>query len=190
MLQLGTSPLHLAAQYGHYSTTEVLLRAGVSRDARTKVDRTPLHMAASEGHASIVEVLLKVRRKWSFACAHAPTHTGFSMAQNLNYILLASWYGYNCSCSMTCRGHLQNSAWVALLGQQHPLPWYLRARSWDQDAVLVVSQRRTFVLLESWGRQGFGGKHTYHFYKHIHAKPLALAGNECTWAQKSPPTHK
>ncbi|XP_021116978.1 GA-binding protein subunit beta-1 isoform X7 [Heterocephalus glaber] len=57
---LGTSPLHLAAQYGHYSTTEVLLRAGVSRDARTKVDRTPLHMAASEGHASIVEVLLKV----------------------------------------------------------------------------------------------------------------------------------
>ena len=58
---MGTSPLHLAAQYGHYSTTEVLLRAGVSRDARTKVDRTPLHMAASEGHASIVEVLLKVR---------------------------------------------------------------------------------------------------------------------------------
>ncbi|XP_043933145.1 GA-binding protein subunit beta-1 isoform X2 [Protopterus annectens] len=56
---LGTSPLHLAAQYGHFSTAEVLLRAGVSRDARTKVDRTPLHMAASEGHASIVEVLLK-----------------------------------------------------------------------------------------------------------------------------------
>ncbi|KAI4894334.1 hypothetical protein NFI96_025118 [Prochilodus magdalenae] len=58
-LELGTSPLHLSAQYGHYSTTEVLLRAGVSRDARTKVDRTPLHMAASEGHARIVEVLLQ-----------------------------------------------------------------------------------------------------------------------------------
>ncbi|XP_055517287.1 GA-binding protein subunit beta-1 isoform X3 [Leucoraja erinacea] len=56
---LGTSPLHLAAQYGHYSTAEVLLRAGVSRDARTKVDRTPLHMAASAGHANIVEVLVK-----------------------------------------------------------------------------------------------------------------------------------
>ncbi|XP_028835435.1 GA-binding protein subunit beta-2b isoform X2 [Denticeps clupeoides] len=56
---LGTSPLHLAAQYGHYSTAEVLLRAGVSRDARTKVDRTPLHMAAAEGHISIVELLVK-----------------------------------------------------------------------------------------------------------------------------------
>ena len=35
--QLGTSPLHLAAQHGHTQTAEVLLRAGVSRDARTKV---------------------------------------------------------------------------------------------------------------------------------------------------------
>uniref|UniRef100_A0A2K6K8N1 Uncharacterized protein n=1 Tax=Rhinopithecus bieti TaxID=61621 RepID=A0A2K6K8N1_RHIBE len=59
--QLGTSPLHLAAQYGHYSTAEVLLRAGVSRDARTKVDRTPLHMAAADGHAHIVELLVRVK---------------------------------------------------------------------------------------------------------------------------------
>uniref|UniRef100_A0A8C6TWH4 GA binding protein transcription factor subunit beta 2a n=1 Tax=Neogobius melanostomus TaxID=47308 RepID=A0A8C6TWH4_9GOBI len=56
---LGTSPLHLAAQFGHYSTADVLLRAGVSRDARTKVDRTPLHMAASEGHTVIVELLVR-----------------------------------------------------------------------------------------------------------------------------------
>lgn len=60
--QLGTSPLHLAAQYGHYSTAEVLLRAGVSRDARTKVDRTPLHMAAADGHAHIVELLVRVKQ--------------------------------------------------------------------------------------------------------------------------------
>ncbi|EPY79589.1 GA repeat binding protein, beta 2 isoform 7-like protein [Camelus ferus] len=46
-------------QYGHYSTAEVLLRAGVSRDARTKVDRTPLHMAAADGHAHIVELLVR-----------------------------------------------------------------------------------------------------------------------------------
>jgi len=39
-------------------TVEVLLRAGISRDARTKVDRTPLHIAAQEGHLLIVELLL------------------------------------------------------------------------------------------------------------------------------------
>ncbi|KAM4013924.1 GA-binding protein subunit beta-2 isoform 2-T2 [Anomaloglossus baeobatrachus] len=56
---LGTSPLHLAAQCGHFSTVKVLLQAGISRDARTKVDRTPLHMAAAEGHTLIVDLLIK-----------------------------------------------------------------------------------------------------------------------------------
>lgn len=56
--QLGTSPLHFAAANNHLETCEVLLRAGISRDARTKVDRTPLHMAAYEGHAAICEVLI------------------------------------------------------------------------------------------------------------------------------------
>ena len=58
-LQLGTSPLHLAAHAGHVPTAEVLLKAGVSRDARTKVDRTPLHLASQEGHKMIVQLLLQ-----------------------------------------------------------------------------------------------------------------------------------
>ena len=37
----------------------MLLRAGISRDARTKVDRTPLHVACQEGHSGIVELLLR-----------------------------------------------------------------------------------------------------------------------------------
>ncbi|XP_062583986.1 GA-binding protein subunit beta-1-like isoform X1 [Saccostrea cucullata] len=56
---LGTSPLHFASQYGHIETAEVLLRAGISRDARTKVDRTPLHVASQEGHSDIVELLVQ-----------------------------------------------------------------------------------------------------------------------------------
>lgn len=56
---LGTSPLHFSAQFGHVGTAEVLLRAGISRDARTKVDRTPLHVAAQEGHVDIVNILLQ-----------------------------------------------------------------------------------------------------------------------------------
>jgi GA-binding protein transcription factor beta len=56
---LGTSPLHLAARNNHLEVCEILLRAGISRDARTKVDKTSLHMAASEGHINIVETLLE-----------------------------------------------------------------------------------------------------------------------------------
>lgn len=55
---LGTSPLHLAAGNAHADTCSVLLRAGVSRDARTKVERTPLHLAAGEGHARVLRLLL------------------------------------------------------------------------------------------------------------------------------------
>ncbi|XP_018321808.1 GA-binding protein subunit beta-1 [Agrilus planipennis] len=55
---LGTSPLHLAAQNNHLDVCCLLLRAGISKDARTKVDRTPLHMAAYKGHYEIVECLL------------------------------------------------------------------------------------------------------------------------------------
>ena len=57
-MQLGNSPLHFSALSGHLLTTEALLRAGISRDARTKVDRTPLHVASQEGHLDIVELLL------------------------------------------------------------------------------------------------------------------------------------
>ena len=56
--QLGTSALHMAAMYGHYEVAEVLLAAGISRDARTKVDKSPLHLAATEGFTDIVELLL------------------------------------------------------------------------------------------------------------------------------------
>lgn len=55
---LGTSPLHFAAQNNHLEVCEILLRAGISKDARTKVDRTPLHIAVFEGNVEIVKCLL------------------------------------------------------------------------------------------------------------------------------------
>ncbi len=56
---LGTSPLHLAAQYGHVEACQRLLECGISKDARTKVDKTPLHVAAFYGHSDVMETLLK-----------------------------------------------------------------------------------------------------------------------------------
>ncbi|XP_055619896.1 GA-binding protein subunit beta-2 [Toxorhynchites rutilus septentrionalis] len=55
---LGTSPLHLASRHNHVDTCKVLLRAGISKDSKTKVDRTPLHFAVYQGNIEIVELLL------------------------------------------------------------------------------------------------------------------------------------
>lgn len=55
---LGISPLHLAAQNGHFDAARVLLQAGLHKDSKTKVDKTPLHIAAAEGHANICDLLL------------------------------------------------------------------------------------------------------------------------------------
>ena len=44
----------------HLETCEVLLRAGISKDARTKVDRTPLHFAVYEGHEKMVELFCSI----------------------------------------------------------------------------------------------------------------------------------
>ncbi len=58
---LGTSPLHMSAQYGHADTCVRLLAAGISKNAVTKVDKTPLHVAATEGYTEVMEVLLRAR---------------------------------------------------------------------------------------------------------------------------------
>lgn len=38
-LQLGKSALHMAAESNHFETCGLLLRAGISKDSRTKVER-------------------------------------------------------------------------------------------------------------------------------------------------------
>ncbi|CRK90327.1 CLUMA_CG003986, isoform A [Clunio marinus] len=56
---LGTSALHIAAKNNYYDTCATLLRSGISKDAKTKVDRTPLHFAVCEGNFEICQLLLQ-----------------------------------------------------------------------------------------------------------------------------------
>lgn len=56
---LGNSPLHFAAQNGHLGTALVLMRAGMSWDAKTKVDKTPLHLATQNGHIELVKAFIQ-----------------------------------------------------------------------------------------------------------------------------------
>lgn len=55
---LGTTALHVAAQNGNKEIAEILLRGGVNRDARTKLERTALHLAAQYGSLEVVDLLL------------------------------------------------------------------------------------------------------------------------------------
>jgi GA-binding protein transcription factor beta len=57
--QLGTSALHIAAKNNFYDTCAILIRSGISKDAKTKVDRTPLHFAVFEGNYEIAKLLVQ-----------------------------------------------------------------------------------------------------------------------------------
>uniref|UniRef100_H2YST1 Uncharacterized protein n=1 Tax=Ciona savignyi TaxID=51511 RepID=H2YST1_CIOSA len=57
---LGYSSLHFACMNGHKSTAEILTRAGVSWEGRTKADKTPLHFAAQCGYRDTVQYLCKL----------------------------------------------------------------------------------------------------------------------------------
>ncbi len=53
--------LMIAAENGHASVVEVLLKAEANVNAVDSKGFTPLHVAAENGHASVVEVLLKAK---------------------------------------------------------------------------------------------------------------------------------
>ncbi|KAG5678119.1 hypothetical protein PVAND_007818 [Polypedilum vanderplanki] len=56
---LGTSALHASAKNNYYETCATLLRSGISKDSKTKVDRTPLHFAVFEGNFEICQLLIQ-----------------------------------------------------------------------------------------------------------------------------------
>lgn len=58
---VGTTSLHCATMGNQREICEILLRAGISADVRTKVDRTPLHIAVFYGHEDLVKMYLNLK---------------------------------------------------------------------------------------------------------------------------------
>ena len=55
---MGMTPLHVAAWYGHKEIAELLIDAGADANATTYWGSTPLHVAAQDGHKEIAELLI------------------------------------------------------------------------------------------------------------------------------------
>jgi ankyrin repeat protein len=54
---LGVTPLHTAAFWGHRDVVKSLLAHGAEANAKDKQGRTPLHWAVSQGHKEVAELL-------------------------------------------------------------------------------------------------------------------------------------
>ena len=52
------TPLHLAAQQGHFSVVDYLVNQKADINPKSKYNSTPLHYAAENGHLSVVEYLI------------------------------------------------------------------------------------------------------------------------------------
>jgi ankyrin repeat protein len=57
----GHTPLYIAADYGHASVTEHLIKARCNMDLQTNTGATPLYSAAQNGHASVTKQLIEAR---------------------------------------------------------------------------------------------------------------------------------
>jgi len=55
---LGWTPLHEAANHGHYHLAQVLVKHGANVNAAGLDDVTPLHDAASSGNQKLVKMLI------------------------------------------------------------------------------------------------------------------------------------
>ena len=55
---IGQRALHSAARVGNYEAAQILLAAGVEKDAHTSRGCSPIHVAVMNGHVEVVKVLL------------------------------------------------------------------------------------------------------------------------------------
>jgi ankyrin repeat protein len=60
---IGATPLHVAAYFGHTEVAELLLQHEGDVNAKTNEGTTPLHVAPFGGNSKILEILEKYAKK-------------------------------------------------------------------------------------------------------------------------------
>ena len=120
----GFTPLHLAANKGHYEIAELLLQNGAKVNAKGKKEVTPLHLAAQKGHYEVAELLLqngaKVNAKKEFE-KYTPLHEAIRLNHSKVVELL-----------------LENGADVNARDQDGNIPLHLPAARGDSKMVELL----------------------------------------------------
>ncbi|XP_037699426.1 ankyrin repeat domain-containing protein 6 isoform X2 [Choloepus didactylus] len=122
----GRTPLHLAANKGHLSVVQILLKAGCDLDVQDDGDQTALHRAAVVGNAEIIATLihegcaLDRQDKDGNTALHEASWHGFSQSAKLlvkaGANVLAKNKAGNTALHLACQNSHSQSTRILLLG--------------------------------------------------------------------------
>ncbi|KAH0521706.1 Ankyrin repeat domain-containing protein 6 [Microtus ochrogaster] len=122
----GRTPLHLAANKGHLSVVQILLKAGCDLDLQDDGDQTALHRAAVVGNVEIITTLIREgcaldrQDKDGNTALHEAAWHGFSQSAKLlvkaGANVLARNKAGNTALHLACQNSRSQSTRVLLLG--------------------------------------------------------------------------
>ncbi|XP_026946344.1 ankyrin repeat domain-containing protein 6 isoform X2 [Sagmatias obliquidens] len=122
----GRTPLHLAANKGHLSVVQILLKAGCDLDVQDDGDQTALHRATVVGNTEVIAVLIQEgcaldrQDKDGNTALHEASWHGFSQSAKLlvkaGANVLAKNKAGNTALHLACQNSHAQSTRVLLLG--------------------------------------------------------------------------
>ncbi|CAM9528668.1 unnamed protein product [Ectocarpus fasciculatus] len=150
-----SSPLHVAARYGHAGVAAVLLELGAVVDARDTFGFTPLCYAAGNGHLKTIEVLLGAGADTSSSFEAPYAATALDMAEMAGFDDAATLLRSRALAGEEGGGAARRktlASWLGVLGCEEFFGRFLRA-GYD-DLRFMASQGLTEADLDCVGVPG------------------------------------